>query len=105
MVQLNTQFELDLALSQMKDQGFKYDPSIEDYVYKFAVYKYKKQPLIFCKIGIDEDTKQVWYTVCDINNITYVPFYDREYGVNYMILNIEKIILQELKKLGVTLVR
>lgn len=97
---MNKKFKLDITTQQMKDVGFRYDHNVEDYTYRFPVYKYKKQPIIFCTLGIDEETKEVRFTVKDANDNVYAPFYDREYGVNDIIPLIEKNISSELRKLG-----
>ena len=96
------QYKLDIDINQMKKIGFKFDHELEEYVYKFPVYKYDGIPLIFCKLGIDEETKRIWFKVCDSNNISYSPYYNSEYGKNKIIPQIEKEILKELNKLRVT---
>ena len=54
----NKTYILSVNSTQMKEMGFKYDYGIQDYIYKFPVYKSKKfnSPLIFCKLGVDEET-------------------------------------------------
>lgn len=96
------QYKLELTKNQMKSLGFRYDHDLDCYIYKFPVYKCDKIPLIFCKLGIDEETHRVWFNVYDANNIIYAPYYDNEYGNNIVIAIIERKIAQELKKLGVT---
>lgn len=95
------QYKLDITRNQMKSIGFRYDRELDDYIYKFPVYKHHKIPLLFCKLGIDEETKRVLFNICDTNNTLYAPYYNGEYGRNDIIPNIEKIILSELDKLGV----
>lgn len=94
-------YELDIDRNQMKKLGFRYDHSAEDYTYKFPVYKHNGIPLVFCKVGIDEETKRVWFNVCDTNDTLYAPYYDRMYGKNTMIDNIEDIIAEEFARLGI----
>ncbi|MCR2049719.1 hypothetical protein NSB25_20910 [Acetatifactor muris] len=96
------QYKLDININQMKKVGFKFDHELEEYVYKFPVYKYNGIPLIFCKLGIDEDTKRIWFNVCDSNNILYSPYYYKEFGKNRIIPQIEKEILKVLNKLKAT---
>ncbi len=106
MVQLeNKKFKLDLSISELKDLGFKYDNACDTYTYRFTVYRYNKNPLIFCKIGIDEETNRVWYNVYNADGSLYCPFYNREYGVNGLLSGIEKNILIKLKELGAEIVR
>ncbi len=106
MVQLeNKNFKLDLSNNELKDLGFKYDNSFDAYTYRFPVYKYNKAPLIFCKIGVDEETNMVWYNVYNADGSLYSPFYNREYGVNSLLSGIEKNILIKLKELGAEIVR
>lgn len=98
---VENQYKFDITKAQMKRIGFKYDYDLDDYVYKFPVYSYKNIPLVFCKLGIDEETKRVWLGMYDANNVMYSSYYDREYGKNSIIKNIEKAISKELNKLGV----
>lgn len=100
-----TQYKLDISKKEMKALGFRYDRELGDYIYKFSVYQYNKSPLLFCKIGIDEETKRVWFNIYDTSNVLYAPYYNNEYGNNDIIPDIEKVILSELDKLGVTKVK
>lgn len=106
MVQLaNKKFKLDLSNNELKNLGFKYDNSFDAYTYRFPVHKYNKTFLIFCKIGVDEETKMIWYNVYNSDGSLYSPFYSREYGVNGLLSGIEKNILIKLKELGAEIVR
>ncbi|MCM1045271.1 MAG: hypothetical protein NC417_07150 [Candidatus Gastranaerophilales bacterium] len=96
------QYKLNITKGQMKSLGFRYDHSLDAYIYKFPVYKCDKIPLIFCKLGIDEETHRIWFNVYDANDALYAPYYNNEYGENELIDIIERKIGQELKKLGVT---
>ena len=96
------QYKLDINKAQMKRIGFRYDHELDDYIYKFPVYKYNNIPLIFCKLGVDEETQRVWFNVYDQNNTLYHPYYYREYGHNRIVLQIEQAISKELTKIGVT---
>ena len=99
---VQSQYKLDVTKNEMKALGFRYDRELDDYIYKFPVYQYNKNPLLFCKIGIDEETKKIWFNVYDARNALYALYYNDEYGNNDIIPNIEKVILSELDKLGVT---
>ncbi len=106
MVQLESKkFKLDLSSNELKDLGFEYDNSFGTYTYRFPVYKYNKTPLIVCKIGVDKETKRIWYNVYNADGSLYSPFYNREYGVNGLLSGIEKNILIKLKELGAEIVR
>ncbi len=95
-------YKLDITKVQKKKFGFRYDHSVDDYTYIFPVYKYKGiVPTIYCKLGVDEETKIVWFNVCDDNDRLYAPYYNDEYGKNLIVQDIEKIIIKEFKKLGV----
>lgn len=96
------QYKLDITINQMKKLGFRYDSKLDDYIYKFPVYKHNKVPTLFCKLGIDEETNRIWFNVYDANDTIYSPYYDRKYGKNSIIPIVEKNISNELKKLGVT---
>lgn len=96
------QYKLDIAKAKMKRIGFRYDHELDDYIYKFTVYRYSNIPLIFCKLGVDGETQMVWFNVYDANDALYSPYYDREYGNNVIIHQIEDAISTELIKLGAT---
>lgn len=101
---LNKQkYKVNLTKESMKELGFRYDYELGDYVLKFTVYKYGKIPLIFCKLGIDEETNIIWHCVCDANNNLYTPYYNHEYGKNSIVPNIERKIKKKLKELGAKL--
>lgn len=92
---------MDLSRTKLKELGFRYDSKLEYYVCKFPVYNYKKQPVIFCKIGVnEEDNNSIWYNVCEANDALYAGYYNNEYGHNTMIERIDKAILHKLKDLG-----
>lgn len=93
-------YRLDVTKEEMKKLGFRYDNEFDDYIYKFPVYKYNKIPILFCKIGIDEETKHIWFNVYD-NNGLYMPYYNDEYGKNTLIPLIEERIEKEFSKLGI----
>lgn len=93
-------YKLEISRTQMRKSGFKYDNELDDYVYKFVVYRYNNIPLLFCKLGIDEETKRVWYDIYNTNNTLYSPYYNRKYGHNLIIQNIEKAVWDEWNKLG-----
>lgn len=99
----NKSYILSVDSTQMKELGFKYDFELQDYIYKFPVYKSKKnEPLIFCKLGIDEETKRVYFNICNVDDTLYTPYYNREYGKSKVVEVIDKNIKKEFKKLGVT---
>lgn len=98
----NRTYILSVNSIQMKELGFKYDFELQDYIYKFPVYKSKKnEPLIFCKLGIDEETKRVYFNICNVDDTLYTPYYNREYGKSKVVEVIDKNIKKEFKKLGV----
>ena len=98
----NKTYILSVNSTQMKELGFRYDYIIKDYIYQFPVYKSKKnEPLVFCKLGVDEETKKVYFNVCNADGTLYNPFYDRYYGKSNVVKVIDKNIEKEFKKLGV----
>lgn len=98
----NKSYILSVNSTQMKEMGFKYDFEIQDYIYKFPVYKSKKnEPLIFCRLGVDEETKKIFYNVCNADGSLYASFYDRKYGKSRVIDVIDKNIKKEFQKLGI----
>ena len=98
----NKTYILSVNSTQMKELGFRYDYEIQDYIYKFPVYKSKKnEPLIFCKLGVDEDVKRVYFNVTNKDGTLYAPYYDRQYGKSMVVEMIDKNIQKEFKELGV----
>lgn len=98
----NKTYILSVNSVQMKELGFKYDYEIQDYIYKFPVYlSKKKEPLVFCKLGVDEETKRIYFNICNIDGTLYTPFYDRRYGKSNVVEVVDKNIKKEFKKLGV----
>ena len=98
----NRTYILSVNSTQMKELGFKYDFELQDYIYKFPVYKSKKnEPLVFCKLGIDEETKKVYFNICNTDGTLYAPFYDRYYGKSDVIKVIDRNITKEFERLGV----
>ena len=98
---IKAKFCLDLSKTKLKELGFRYDSKLECYIHKFPIYKYKKQPVIFCKIGInEEDNYSIWYNICEANDTLYAGYYNEEYGHNNLIDKIDKSILHKLKDLG-----
>lgn len=98
----NKTYILSVNSAQMKELGFKYDFELQDYIYKFPVYlSKKKEVLVFCKLGVDEETKQIYFNVTNKDGTLYAPFYDRQYGKSMVVEVIDKNIKKEFKKLGV----
>jgi len=96
----DNEYKLNISKTKMKEFGFRYDSKLENYIYKFPVYKNNKVPLIFCKLGINEETHAVWFNVYDSNDMLYAPYYNRTYGKNSIVPIIDKVIENELNKLG-----
>lgn len=93
-------YTLELSYKQQKNLGFRYDSKLEEYVYEFPVYPYKGRPSIVCKLGINEDTNEVWWNICDTIGHTYSAYYNRDYGKSKIIPIIDRNIEKELKKIG-----
>ena len=99
----NKSYILSVNSTQMKELGFKYDFELQDYIYKFPVYKsQKKEPLVFCKLGVDDESKRVFFNVTNKDGTLYAPYYDRQYGKSMVVEMIDKNINKEFKNLGVT---
>ena len=95
-------YRLYISKHEMKTIGFRYDYILKDYVYEFPVYKYGRKPVVTCKLGIDSDNFEVWFSVYDSKGTIYAPYYDREFHKNNLVVEIvEKNIRKEFKKLGV----
>lgn len=99
----DNQYQINISIEKMKKYGFRYDRSFECYTYIFPVYKYKGIiPIIYCKLGVNEETKNVWINVYDDNDRFYASYYNDENYKNTTINDIEKAITKELNKLSIT---
>ncbi len=97
---IDAEYKLTLTKDQMRKIGFRYDFDVDDYVYKFPVQINKGVPLLFCKLGIFENSDDIWFNVYNADESLYHSYYDRNYGRNDIVKEIDKRILKELKKIG-----
>lgn len=89
---------------------FRYSSMFSDneakvYTYRFPVYKYAGYNILECELRVTLGEDVVVVNVYDNGTINrYAPFYYHEYGKydDEVIKNITKIILNKLKKLGIT---
>ena len=85
----------ELTKDMLRDNNFKYVDGY--YSYRFPVYKYKKEPVIWCNICMDLENKRLNLNVMDVNNNTYAAFYNRAYGgANKVVESIDKKIKAQL---------
>ena len=68
----------DITKSILEENNFKYVDGY--YSYRFPVYKYKKEILLWCNIYVEFEEKTCGINVIDQNNHTYAPFFNRAYG-------------------------
>ena len=95
-------YKLKLTPEKFKSLGFRYDPIAESYTYEFPVYKHNNQIILVCRVWVNNETKELTYTVQDTNRKIYAAFYNREYGgTNWVVLTAEENIEKEFKRLGV----
>lgn len=79
----------------LRDNNFKH--MYGDYLYRFPVIKYKKNPIIWCSIYINIESNWCGFNVTDSNFNTYPAFYNREYGgENRVVKLIDKKIRRQL---------
>lgn len=88
-------------LQTLKDNGFKYNYQEKYYTYDFPVYKYKRRPVIFCKVFVYEEDKTIRFEVVDGNNNLYASYYNREYGKNELLNGIDSVIRKQFKILSI----
>lgn len=82
----------------LRENNFKYIEGV--YSYKFPVYKYKKEPILWCSLYIDIDNNSCNLSVTNLNNNIYVPYFNREYGGKNMVVeSIDKKINTQLRVL------
>lgn len=101
MGELNEKIYIRPIVQTTETIGFRYDTKLDEYVYEFPVYLCNGKPSIVCKLGIKEDTNEVWLNVCDVTGRTYPSYYVREYGNSKIIPIIDRNIEKELKRIGV----
>ena len=70
----------DVTKNAFQENNFKYIDGC--YSYRFSVYKYKKETLLWCNIYVDVENNSCSINVYDQNNNTYAPFFDRRYAAN-----------------------
>lgn len=68
----------DITKRILEENNFKYVDGY--YAYRFPVYKYKKEPILWCNIYVELEQKTCNVNVMDQNNNTYAPFFNRVYG-------------------------
>lgn len=68
----------DVTKETLKENNFKCIDGC--YSYRFSVYKYKKEPIMWCNLYVDIDSNMCSVSVYDQNNITYPAFFNRTYG-------------------------
>ena len=93
--------KLDLSQSEYK-KYFKYDFKLGEYLYTFPVYSCNHEPVLFCKMGVDKETSEVFYQVCDSYGRLYPAYYNRCYSSNNRVVSlIDKKINAKFRQLGV----
>lgn len=68
----------DVTKETLKENNFKCIDGC--YSYRFSVYKYKKETLLWCNLYVDVDNNMCSINVYDQNNSTYPSFFNRTYG-------------------------
>lgn len=67
-----------LTKETLKENNFRYIDGL--YSYRFPVYKYKKEPILWCYLYVDIENNLCNLNVIDSNNSVYAPYFNREYG-------------------------
>lgn len=96
---IKEKYKLNVTSLKTNDLRLKYDNSTESYVYRFPVYSYKNQPLIFCILRINVEGN-ISFNVIDANGDFYSQYYNDQYGENHLCSIIDIAIEKELKRLG-----
>ena len=94
-------YKLKATPQELISKWFKYSNYNQSYSYDFPVYKYKRKPLIICKMLIYEDEDNVNFTIVGTNGNLYAPYYNRDFGQNEIVDIIDKNIKKEFNKLGI----
>lgn len=91
----------------LQENNFRYstlftDDESDAYTYKFPVHKYGTRIIIECEFILYVKNGDVKINVYDCGTHNkYVPFYNREYGYNELVSEIDKRIAEELKRLKI----
>lgn len=93
-------YTLDLSHKEQKEIGFRYDAKLDEYIYEFPVFLYHGKPNLVCNLGVDDETNNVWYRICDTRGYTYHPYYVRDYGVSKVVSIIDSNLKKQLNKIG-----
>lgn len=93
-------YKLDLSYKEQKEIGFRYDPKLDEYIYEFPVYSCNGKASIVCKLGINDDTKEIFYNICDTMGRVYHGYYVRNYGKSKVISAIDRNLKKQLNKIG-----
>ena len=68
----------ELTKEILKDNNFKYIDGC--YLYRFPVYKYKKEPLLWALLYVDIENNNCAINVVDDRNNTYAAYHNRKYN-------------------------
>ena len=81
----------ELTKEILEENNFRYIDGL--YSYRFPVYKYKKEPTLWCTLFLDTENNSCGLNVSDQNNNTYAPFFNRTYSSgNKVIASVDRII-------------
>lgn len=78
----------ELTKEILKENNFRYIDGI--YSYRFPVYKYKNDPILWCILYVDIENNSCNINIFDQNNNIYAQYFDREYGNNIVVEDIDK---------------
>ena len=73
-----------LTKETLRENNFRYIDGI--YSYRFSVYKYKKEPILWCTLYLDIENNSCGLNVFDQSANTYAPFFNRNYGGKNMVV-------------------
>lgn len=82
------------TIEQLKNNNFRYIDGL--YSYKFPVYKYQKDVLLWGFILVDFENKASSINVTDSNNYTYAAYHNRKYGRNKVVESIDRKISKQM---------
>lgn len=74
----------ELTKETLRENNFRYIDGI--YSYRFPVYKYKKEPILWCTLYLDIENNSCGLNVFDQSANTYAPFFNRNYGGKNMVV-------------------
>ena len=101
---LTTKYKMkNCTKEKLFDLDFKYDSNKEMFTTKFPVLKYRKNPVLFCELNIEEKGR-VYLNILKPNGEIYAPWYAESSSHNELFLKVDRVIQNKFKELNIIIV-